>query len=116
MELRACLETNDYWLDGKLLLLAARETEVLHQLVVHRGRTTPRDRLAAIWDETATENDAHCVQTSINRLRRILGRDAILTRPGIGYVLQIPTLLVSAGPVSDHAGPAGISNTEPDRD
>jgi DNA-binding response OmpR family regulator len=113
MELRACLETKDFWLDGKMLLLHTRETEVLAQLVIYRGRTTPRDTLSAIWDDTATESDLHCVQNTICKLRQILGRNAIATRPGVGYVLRIPTSLVPAGPVSGPLDPPGTAPGQP---
>jgi DNA-binding response OmpR family regulator len=109
MELLVCLETKDVWLDGQMLMLASRETEVLLKLVQNHGRTTSRDLLASIWDETPTEDGVHCVQNIIHKLRMALGVNAIYTRTGVGYVLMIPTRVVPAGLVCGPPDPLGTT-------
>jgi len=93
-QLTACLDTSDFWLDGEMLFLAKRPTQILSCLVRHRGFTTSLDALGAIWDEEPEETGYRGTQVEISRLRRVLGRDSIRSRIGVGYVLTIPVEIV----------------------
>ena len=83
-------------LSGQELNLTATEYKLLSCLARYSGRVlTPDQLLEKVWGEEYL-GDAHLLQVNIARLRNKLGDDArnptfILTRPGIGYMIQKKT-------------------------
>ena len=60
------------------------------------GHAVPGDQFAdALWGETAPDSAAKAIQGCILRLRRLLGRDAIVTAAN-GYRLTVPTQDIDA--------------------
>lgn len=77
--------------DGSLLVLSARETEVLEILLHHTGRVAGKEAIAdrlAGWDEGVGEN---AVEVYIHRLRRKLEGSGVSIRTlrGLGYLLEV---------------------------
>lgn len=72
--------------DGVPLRLGARAFELLHCLLEHRGEAVPRDRLfERAWPGRVVADDNLKVQ--VMALRKLLGSDAVVTVPGVGYRL-----------------------------
>ena len=89
-ELTVCLDTEDFWLDGKRLILADRPTVLLSKLVSAHGGTVSMERLCACWSfDSEVFDDRHCVMTVVCRLKKILGKESIVKRPGVGYFLNL---------------------------
>jgi len=89
-ELKVCMETEDFWLDGKRLILAQRPTAILVKLASRMGGTVSMDSLCKCWGfDDSVFDDRHCVMNVVCRLKKILGKDSIITRPGIGYFLNM---------------------------
>jgi DNA-binding response OmpR family regulator len=78
------------------LKLTSTEYKMLTYITTNAGRVvTPDQLLDKVWGEEYM-GAAHLLQVNIARLRKKLGDDAkkpdyILTRPGIGYIMQKPT-------------------------
>jgi DNA-binding SARP family transcriptional activator len=67
-----------------------RDRLVLEVLVMRSGHAVHGDQFVdALWGETAPDSAAKVVQGCISRLRRLLGRDAIVTATH-GYRLDVP--------------------------
>ena len=92
------VDTGDAWLDGKRLVLSARLGVVLTLLVKAQGRTVTCAALCAACEEDALIYARRIIGMTIYRLRKILGRDSIATRYGVGYVLLIPAEVVQSPP------------------
>ena len=76
--------------DGAKPGLPRRDRVVLEALVVEPGTAVSAERLAdALWPDQPPASWAKVVQSSIVRLRRTLGREAIQTLPE-GYRLTLP--------------------------
>lgn len=75
--------------EGKLLVLGEpvkvgpRAFTLLLKLIEQSGRVVTRDELLACWPRKAVEDGNLSVQVS--SLRKLIGDDAIMTIPGIGY-------------------------------
>lgn len=75
---------------GQRLLLSAREFELLHYLIVHKGETVSRDQLLnQVWGYESSPN-TRTVDNHIAKLRQKLEDDSsdpkfILTVHGVGY-------------------------------
>lgn len=75
---------------GRKLLLSAREFELLHYLIVHKGETVSRDQLLNhVWGYDSFSN-TRTVDNHIAKLRQKLEDDSsdpkfILTVHGVGY-------------------------------
>jgi TolB-like protein/DNA-binding winged helix-turn-helix (wHTH) protein len=92
------------FVDGKPVVLGARAFDVLKLLVRHRERiVTKRELLEAAWPGLVVEENN--LQVQVSNLRRILGRDAIMTIPAQGYQLNI-NLRSDAGVGSEDASGA----------
>lgn len=77
--------------------LSPRDRVVLSVLVARRGREVPADTIAeAMWGDDLPASWNKVVQGCVARLRRRLGKDAILTGGG-GYRLAVPAEDVDAG-------------------
>jgi eukaryotic-like serine/threonine-protein kinase len=75
--------------DGERVLELGRgkESALLADLVIHRGEPLAPDRLADdLWGEHPPPSSAKTLRALVSRLRRTLGRDAIVLRGG-GYLL-----------------------------
>lgn len=82
-------------LDGTEVALGARAFDVLHHLHRNPDRViTKEELLETVWAGTLVEESNLTVQ--IAGLRKVLGRDAIKTVPGVGYKF---TLGAAADPV-----------------
>jgi TolB-like protein len=69
--------------DGAPLALGGRAYDLLAHLVAHAGRVVGRDEvMLAVWGDAVVGDNNLNVQ--IATLRRLLGRDAVLTIPGRG--------------------------------
>ncbi|MEU8189115.1 AfsR/SARP family transcriptional regulator, partial [Micromonospora carbonacea] len=68
---------------------SGRQRALLAVLLVNAGRDTGLAQiLGALWGDAPPDTAIGQVQTLIWRLRRVLGDDAIVTRPG-GYRLTV---------------------------
>lgn len=68
----------------------AKVRAVLAMLALHPGQVLSAERLAAgLWGDTSPPSAANTLQGYISQLRRVLGRDAIVTRAP-GYLLALP--------------------------
>ena len=76
--------------DGDGERLAPRDRVVLAALVMRPGETVSADRLAdALWGEAPPATWPKVVQSSMVRIRKVLGAEAVRTT-GHGYVLRLP--------------------------
>ena len=76
--------------DGAPPALPRRDRVVLAALAVAAGAPVPAERLAdAVWSDTPPPSWSKVVQSSIVRLRKLLGRHVIETLPE-GYRLTLP--------------------------
>ena len=81
----------DALVDGRPVGLGGRhQRALLALLLVQANEVVPVDRLIdGIWDEAPPETAANVLQGHVSQLRKLLGRDTIVTR-GRGYVLAAP--------------------------
>jgi DNA-binding SARP family transcriptional activator/tetratricopeptide (TPR) repeat protein len=84
-------------LDGRRLLLrGGRLGVLLAALAVAGGRVVSVEALGvAVWGRGLPANPRNSLQIYVGRLRRLLGDDAIVTRPG-GYLLRVGVEQVDA--------------------
>lgn len=73
--------------DGTVEALTATELRLLRYLMLNAGRVLSKDRLMAHVYAEAVDNDPNVIEVYVGRLRRKLGRDAIRTLRGRGYLL-----------------------------
>lgn len=107
-ELKVCVETKDFWLDGKRLNLAKRLTDALLLLASRRGYTASIEALMHDAEfDISVQDDRHAMYNIISRLRRILGKGIIVSRDGVGYYLSVSILFVKIGDLEggDHDSP-----------
>jgi predicted ATPase/DNA-binding SARP family transcriptional activator len=72
-----------------LELGAHRQRALLAELLVHIDEVVPTERLVEeLWGEDAPPSASNMVQVYVSRLRKVLGRDVLLTRPP-GYLLRL---------------------------
>ena len=76
--------------DGRVVALdAAKQRALLAILLLHAGEPVARDRLIEdLWDGRPPATAAKVLQTYVSQLRKALGSDVIVTRPG-GYELAV---------------------------
>lgn len=67
--------------------LSASEFRLLRCFMLHAGQLVSKTRLAEHLYDYEAERDSNVIEVQINHLRRKLGRQAIETRRGQGYVL-----------------------------
>jgi DNA-binding SARP family transcriptional activator len=66
-----------------------RHRGVLVLLIVHANAVVPAHRLIdELWPDAAPSSASNLVQGAVSRLRKVLGKDAIVTR-GAGYALTV---------------------------
>ena len=67
--------------------LSASEFRLLRCLMLHAGKLVSKSRLMEHLYDNEAERESNVIEVQINHLRRKIGRDAIETRRGQGYVL-----------------------------
>lgn len=67
--------------------LSASEFRMLRCFMLHAGQLVSKARLVEHLYDNEAERDSNVIEVQINHLRRKLGRQAIETRRGQGYVL-----------------------------
>lgn len=67
--------------------LSASEFRLLRCFMLHAGQLVSKTRLAEHLYDYEAERDSNVIEVQINHLRRKLGKQAIETRRGQGYVL-----------------------------
>ena len=67
--------------------LSASEFRMLRCFMLHEGKLVSKARLAEHLYDYEAERDSNVIEVQINHLRRKLGKQAIETRRGQGYVL-----------------------------
>ena len=86
MPLHVDLESNRVFLYQEEVMLSGIEYQLLRVLWGNRGRIVTFTALIdAVWVDLGMEGDAHTLGVTILRLRRKVGKNAIITRKGIGY-------------------------------
>jgi DNA-binding SARP family transcriptional activator len=82
---------------GPLVLGGPKQRALLGVLLLDAGRAVSTDRLAAaLWGDEPPETAVNILQGHVGDLRRLLDRDALLTRPP-GYLLQAEDRQIDAG-------------------
>jgi DNA-binding SARP family transcriptional activator/DNA-binding beta-propeller fold protein YncE len=76
--------------DGQLLKLGgAKQRALLALLLLHANEAVSRDRLIdELWSASPPETASAAVQVYVSQLRKVLGRDAIVTQPP-GYLVRV---------------------------
>jgi len=76
-------------LDGQAVAIGARAFDVLHALIERRERLVTKEELLDVaWPGLVVEENN--LQVQVSSLRKILGPDAIITIPGLGYRFTVP--------------------------
>jgi two-component system, OmpR family, response regulator len=73
---------------GQSVTLTAREYALVELLAMHRGEVVTRSQ---IYEHLFDENDdslSNLVEVHVSNIRRKLGKDFIVTRRGLGYVVD----------------------------
>ncbi|MAD26647.1 MAG: DNA-binding response regulator [Pseudomonadales bacterium] len=73
--------------DAEPLSLSASEFKLLRYFMLNPGKVLSKTQLAEHLYDYEDERDSNVIEVLINHLRRKLGREAIETRRGQGYVL-----------------------------
>src|SRR5689334_5172906 len=75
--------------EGRLLKLGgAQPRALLALLLLHANEIVSRDRLIEeLWDGQAPETASTAIQVHVSQLRKVLGRDAIVTQAP-GYMVR----------------------------
>ena len=73
---------------GEPVLLASREFDLLHTLLLNAGRVLSREQIEQHLYSWGQEVESNAVEVHIHHLRRKLGAALIQTIRGVGYVLS----------------------------
>lgn len=88
-EQRQCVRRKVPGADGvETIALTGAEFRLLRYLMLHAGKLRTRSQIEEHVYDTASERDSNVIEVHVNKLRRKLGRDAIETRRGQGYVFR----------------------------
>ena len=82
-------------MDGQVVALSTREFDLLHALLLNRGRVLTREQLEGHLYRWGHEVESNAVEVHVHHLRRKLGADLIRTLRGVGYLI----------PAGEGAGP-----------
>jgi DNA-binding SARP family transcriptional activator/DNA-binding beta-propeller fold protein YncE len=76
--------------DGRPVAVSgAKPRALLAMLLLHAGTVVPRDRLIdGLWGETPPETAQTALQVHVSQLRKVLGREAIVTSSP-GYMIEV---------------------------
>jgi DNA-binding SARP family transcriptional activator len=101
--------------DGRPLALGGRQQRaVLATLLLRANELVPAERLIdVVWGERPPPTAATTVQVYVSRLRKLLGRELLVTRPP-GYVLQVAPEQLDVGR-AERLIAAAHETTEPAR-
>lgn len=75
-------------LDGKLVELSNKEYDILHFLLINKGRVISRLRLEATLYAFGFEVESNAVEVHIHHLRKKLGNSLIRNIRGVGYIID----------------------------
>jgi len=95
------VKTHDAWVGENRFDVTAVEFAILRSLVRARGRIVSRDELAAVLYQRSATPFERSLDVHISNLRKKIqpiGRDAIRTIRGVGYLFASPSFDVAAGP------------------
>lgn len=74
--------------DGEDIILSARESAIFDTLMHNVGRPVSKAKIEErVYDWSAEEIESNTIEVHIAALRRKLGRDAIKTIRGVGYMI-----------------------------
>ncbi len=73
---------------GRPIELAAREFDLLHELLLNAGRVLTRAQLEAKLYPWGAEVESNAVEVHVHHLRRKLSADLIRTVRGVGYMIE----------------------------
>jgi len=73
---------------GATYTLTATEFKLLRYMMMHSGQVLSKTTLTSHVYDFDSDKDSNVIEVYVNRLRQILGADAIATRRGQGYVFQ----------------------------
>lgn len=91
--------------DGRPVAIGPRTLEVLAVLLErHRVVVTARELLDLVWADSDVEESN--VQVQISLLRKVLGRDAVVTIPGRGYRIGLPVQEIGTAKPDDLSLPS----------
>jgi two-component system OmpR family response regulator len=76
--------------NGEPIKLTAHEYRVLSYLMHHQGRVVPRTELVEHIYDQDFDRDSNTIEVFVDRLRRKIGSNRILTERGLGYRLIDP--------------------------
>ncbi len=85
--LRLCPSSREVHLDGQPVLLAGREFDLLHALMLNAGRVLTRAQIEQRLYSWGHEVESNAVEVHIHHLRRKLQAPLIQTVRGVGYML-----------------------------
>ncbi len=74
-------------LNGDVVVLAPREFDLLHALMLNAGRVLSRDQLEQQLYSWGQEVESNAIEVHIHHLRRKLHADLIQTVRGVGYTM-----------------------------
>jgi DNA-binding SARP family transcriptional activator/glutamine cyclotransferase len=76
--------------EGRVVKLGgAKQRSLLAYLLLHRNRVVARDRLIdELWGDSPPDTAATAIQVHVSQLRKVLGRDVIVTQPP-GYLIRV---------------------------
>ena len=75
--------------EGRTIQPGQTERQLLAMLLLHPGEAVSTDRLAdAMWGEDLPANPQNALQARVSRLRKLVGRETIVTRTP-GYAIEI---------------------------
>jgi DNA-binding SARP family transcriptional activator/streptogramin lyase len=76
--------------EGRVLKLGGtKQRALLALLLLHANEAVSRDRLIdELWSSTPPETASAAIQVYVSQLRKLLGRDAIVTQPP-GYLIRV---------------------------
>ena len=73
---------------GQDVLLAGREFDLLHALLLNAGRVMSREQLEQHLYSWGQEVESNAVEVHVHHLRRKLGAGLVETVRGVGYVVR----------------------------
>ena len=114
--LRVSIERRALLSNGQALRLGSRAFDILALLIGANGKLVSRDEIMRrVWPDTIVEDNN--IQVHISALRRILGedRDRILTVPGRGYRIVLPSYADAPDPEQQHEARTLLTNNTPGR-
>jgi two-component system OmpR family response regulator/two-component system response regulator QseB len=75
---------------GQAVVLASREFDLLHLLMLNAGKVLSREQLEHQLYRWGREVDSNAVEVHIHHLRRKLGPGIVHTVRGVGYIVAAP--------------------------